>query len=162
MLLDLQRAVDGVKYDFDFSIDIDTSIYDGREVKALTPLTVEGYYIVQDDVVNVIVDITVDVESKCDRCLKKVTINHTAELDVLYDKIGEDGTYLYQGYTIDLKDAVNEALTFTFPSLLLCKEDCKGLCPYCGQDLNQKECQCNQIKAEKSNPFSILKEQLRR
>ncbi len=162
MLLDLTRAVDDIKYDFSFVVDVDKSIYDGRDVEANTALSVEGYYIVQDDVVTVVADMDVAVTTRCDRCLQPVTIEHTAGLDVIYDKKGEEGTYPYQGYTIDLQDAVNEALTFTFPSLVLCKADCKGLCPYCGQDLNQKECRCKQIKAEKSNPFSILKEQLRR
>ncbi len=162
MLLDLQRAVDGVKYDYSFAVDADLSIYDGRPVTPKTQLIVTGYYVVDDDVVSVTGDARVTVVAQCDRCLESVVIEHVADYNVIYDKSGDDGTYIYTGYTIDLTNAVNEALTFTFPSLILCNEDCKGLCPYCGCNLNDKECNCRQELADKNNPFSILKEQLRR
>ncbi len=161
MLLDLTRAVDGIKYDFSFEEDVDVDLY-GRHITPKTSLKVCGYYVVDDDVVTVVGDASVTVVAQCDRCLKDVEIEHCADFDVIYDKTADDGTYTYAGYTIDLADAVNEALTFTFPSVVLCDEECKGLCPYCGQDLNVGECQCRQEMADKSNPFSILKEQLRR
>ncbi len=162
MILDISKAVDGVKYDYSFSEDVDLSLYDKRSIEPKTPLEVDGYYVVEKDVVSVVGNARVTILTPCDRCLADVTIEQDVRYDVVYDKSGDDGTYIYTGYTIDITDAVNEALIFAFPTQVLCDSDCKGLCPYCGCNLNKEECQCRQEIAERSNPFSILKEQLRR
>jgi uncharacterized protein len=43
---------------------------------------------------------------------------------------------------IDLGDAIREALILAMPEYPLCREDCRGLCPRCGADLNQGPCAC--------------------
>ena len=54
----------------------------------------------------------------------------------------------------DLDDIVTTALVLNMPSQLLCKPDCKGLCPVCGADKNVTDCSC---ELNTDNPFSILR-----
>jgi len=71
----------------------------------------------------------------CARCLEPTPY----ECDFEYDEvigIGEEAEEL------DLLPCVEECLFINEPYRVLCKEDCKGLCPHCGANLNQTECQC--------------------
>lgn len=46
----------------------------------------------------------------------------------------------FDGKTIDLDPIVREQVLLALPVTVLCREDCKGLCATCGQDLNEKDC----------------------
>jgi uncharacterized protein len=48
----------------------------------------------------------------------------------------------FDGRTIDLDPIVREQVLLALPVAVVCRDDCKGLCPVCGQDLNEKECGC--------------------
>lgn len=45
---------------------------------------------------------------------------------------------------IDLTNLVRECMALDYPVYILCSEDCKGMCPNCGADLNIESCQCKQ------------------
>jgi uncharacterized protein len=49
----------------------------------------------------------------------------------------------YAGREIDLGPVVREQILLALPPYPLCREDCKGLCPVCGQNLNERECGCD-------------------
>jgi uncharacterized protein len=48
----------------------------------------------------------------------------------------------YQGEGLLLEDAVREQVLLALPLKLICREDCKGLCPQCGKNLNEGACSC--------------------
>ncbi|MEO2055611.1 MAG: DUF177 domain-containing protein [Nitrospira sp.] len=48
----------------------------------------------------------------------------------------------YEGDQIDINDEIRSQLFLTIPMRPLCKPDCLGLCPHCGENLNQKPCSC--------------------
>lgn len=48
----------------------------------------------------------------------------------------------YEGDEVDLADEVRQQLLLALPMKPLCSADCKGLCPVCGQDLNEGLCEC--------------------
>jgi len=48
----------------------------------------------------------------------------------------------YHGKVIDLDPLVREQLLLALPRYPVCTESCKGLCPVCGQNLNERECGC--------------------
>ena len=56
------------------------------------------------------------------------------------ETVDEEG---YSGKEIDLQPAVREQILLSVPPPPLCREDCKGLCPQCGKDLNEGECGCD-------------------
>jgi len=48
----------------------------------------------------------------------------------------------YQGEGLLLEDAVREQVLLALPLKVICREDCKGLCPHCGKNLNTEQCSC--------------------
>ncbi len=55
---------------------------------------------------------------------------------------GDGVVRTFSGSEIQIRPAVQEALTLALPMKVLCREDCKGLCPQCGKDLNLGPCRC--------------------
>lgn len=51
-------------------------------------------------------------------------------------------TEFYEGEEIDLTNLLQDQVLLTLPPKVLCKEDCRGLCPKCGKNLNREVCQC--------------------
>lgn len=60
----------------------------------------------------------------------------------------------HNGVSIDPEDILREHVALGIPSRIVCKEDCKGLCPRCGGNRNRGECTCP--SAERRNVFSVL------
>ncbi len=60
----------------------------------------------------------------------------------------------YRGTEIDLGAFLLELISLSLPVKPLCREDCAGLCPHCGEDLNRSPCGCKEIKPE--SPFAAL------
>jgi uncharacterized protein len=84
----------------------------------------------------------------CRRCLREFDMPVSAEVDAIYtaDPELQDDPSVYpleEPIThVDVSTAVREELALAVPAYPLCREDCKGLCPVCGADLNQGPCDC--------------------
>jgi len=105
----------------------------------------------------------VPLQGHCKRCLKPVTGDEQVELVRAYvpeselhplgKHKGEDleasfdpdlvDEEVYSGKEIHLLPAVREQILLSIPPSPLCTDDCKGLCPNCGKDLNEGECGCD-------------------
>jgi len=97
-----------------------------------------------------------EVEYSCARCLKEFEAELVAPLVILADRRGSDdprdeealeqeGSVLYhEGVEIDLGPPIRDALILEVPQVALCRPDCRGLCPSCGQDRNEGDCNCAQ------------------
>ena len=88
-----------------------------------------------------------ELASLCARCLAPVREELRAEtvLTVVTgegDEDTEEDFVIAAGEKIDLLEAAEDAVLPSLPFRLLCREDCKGLCPVCGKDLNEGECGC--------------------
>jgi uncharacterized protein len=77
---------------------------------------------------------------------------------------GPDYALVGADSTIDLSDTVLGALCLDIPYVVLCREDCKGLCPVCGENLNHTDCgHAAEREREReeariaSSPFAVLK-----
>ena len=102
---------------------------------------------------------TVPLKGQCRRCLKPVSLEEQIDLLRSYvpadqiraqhehrggtDDAGAVDEESYEGKEIDLKPAVREQVLLQIPGSPLCREDCKGLCPKCGKDLNEGDCGCD-------------------
>ena len=66
------------------------------------------------------------------------------------------------GQVVDLTDDLREDILMSFPQVHLCSEECKGLCPHCGKNLNEGPCDCSDEDLEldpdekEANPWSAL------
>ena len=96
-----------------------------------------------------------DVELTCSRCLSqftyKITLNFEEEYIPTVDVLSgaplpppeEAGAFTIDGHhVIDLTEAIRQYTVLAIPMKPLCKEECAGLCPGCGQNLNQETCDC--------------------
>lgn len=86
-------------------------------------------------------------ELVCDRCLAPVKVPCEEEFShVIVTETADcrqDAEYLLApDAMLDLAEAVMTDLRLSLPTRVLCRPDCKGLCPVCGQDLNLGECSC--------------------
>lgn len=81
--------------------------------------------------------------AECRRCLRAVEGEAVAEFRELYEPHATEGeTYPLKGDRIDLSPLARESLLLALPLAPLCREDCRGLCPTCGADLNAGDCDC--------------------
>lgn len=137
---------------FHQTVDVSQALRGRKDIIAAEPLTA-------DLKATPSVDGSVDVrgrlqgrlEMKCSRCLKPV-IEH---VDIPFHEVfqpvddpdgvqdeDDDITYV-QGESVDLTHYVEEALLLYLPLAPVCSEDCLGLCPNCGRDLNEGSCDCD-------------------
>jgi uncharacterized protein len=92
----------------------------------------------------------------CGRCLEPFTLPVDTQVDLTYvphpSQAAEDEvelsaddltTAFYRDQTLDLGEALREQFYLAMPMAPLCREDCKGLCPQCGTNLNQGTCACD-------------------
>lgn len=98
---------------------------------------------------------------ECVRCLRPYNQPLAWEFTELYAfdrrSMTESELLVPENGHIDLQPLVREYAILELPILPLCREDCKGLCLECGQDLNEKDCG---HRPEGDSPFSILKDLL--
>ncbi|MEK6302488.1 MAG: DUF177 domain-containing protein [Acidobacteriota bacterium] len=93
------------------------------------------------------------VSFDCDRCLKPLSIPVEQMFDLTYvpavgteeeTELGDDDLLVafYTDQIIDVDDVVREQIELALPMSRLCSDDCRGLCPECGANLNEGECAC--------------------
>ena len=88
-------------------------------------------------------------EAPCRRCLQPVSGDVLVEFQELFEPNPREGeTYPLGHDRIDLEPLARESLTLDLPLAPLCAEDCRGLCPTCGADLNQGDCDCPPADAD--------------
>jgi len=99
--------------------------------------------------------LSTQLEVACARCLEPVVHDVARTFDLLYRPQGADAgrdeisvtateaeISYYQGAGLLLEDALREQVLLAVPLKLVCREDCKGLCPHCGKNLNLEQCGC--------------------
>ncbi len=74
--------------------------------------------------------------AQCDRCLEFYRLPLDDISVCRFYDVPEDGV-------LDLTEDVREDMLLAFPDYFLCRQDCRGLCPSCGQNLNQGTCRCS-------------------
>ncbi len=134
----------------EFDEDVEINFLDGK---------IKGFYPNKADV-HVVVDkfgsdyrlkiqLSTISHNVCDRCLNQYDDQITAKQSQIYH-IGDTNKeqtaefeYLPSNATeIDITSLLREMIVLQHPIKMLCKEECKGLCPHCGADLNNEECRC--------------------
>ncbi|MCK5032389.1 MAG: DUF177 domain-containing protein [Calditrichia bacterium] len=126
-----------------------------QTVKTVGKLKLNAFVDKFEDSFRIKLNIIVDLIERCDKCLEEFN----AEID-------ESGEQIYQvgegDYTdddievlpdntreIDLSKLIIEVFLINRPIQKICREDCRGLCPDCGKNLNQTTCSC---KSERIDP----------
>lgn len=81
----------------------------------------------------------------CDLCLSAFETKLDFDLNEVYSETpdSEEEFWELSDKTIDLKPAVIANIMLNLPMQVLCSDDCKGLCPKCGHNLNNGDCGCD-------------------
>lgn len=146
MILDLRQINENPGERMDFDYEVPASAAEGIDViNLVSPISVKGAVVNKAGMV--FLELTADyaLGHTCDRCLigfereysfsmKTRIVRSQRELDDDYIEAPDD--------KLDLDEQVISELLLRFPSKVLCKEDCKGLCSVCGTNLNNSECEC--------------------
>ncbi len=116
-------------------------------------------------------DLSLDFVAPCARCLADVagtyrfSLEKTVATPKMLEGLDEDKIDEYaiveDGF-LDLDEPARSLLLSEFPSRVLCREDCRGLCPTCGKDLNEGPCSCKTDETDpRLSPLSAVLERLR-
>lgn len=104
------------------------------------PVAVNAYIEVVGKDVYADVTLVYTIECDCSRCLERASEKITYSYSAKYTLFEEEDCYIYKSGKVDLTSSVEEAIIVNQPTVIYCKEDCKGLCPECGANLNQTDC----------------------
>ena len=117
------------------------------------PIAVKGSVLNRAGVVTFTYQASTELHLLCDRCLTEMTeLFQPVFTHVLVRSLNQaeegDEYVLVENDTLDLTELVYADLFLALPSKHICKEDCKGLCPICGQNLNERVCDCKPVQGD--------------
>jgi len=88
------------------------------------------------------------VNLHCARCLSAFPFAINTDFNITLtssgNKSADEEIVYFTGDEVDISDFIDEALVLALPMIPLCKEECKGLCPVCGNNKNLSTCNCQQ------------------
>lgn len=128
---DVIEELNSVVVDYQFNSPVN---FTGKLVNASGILKLDGH-------------LRTEYTAKCYRCLENV--NRTMSIDVKEnilnaEKNPDTENFTYEGNFILLDKVLTDNVILNLPMRQVCKEDCKGLCPKCGNNFNEKVCQCRE------------------
>ena len=164
MLLGLSKIIDcpGGVVPFETSLDLSQMDFGGRQLLP-EPVQATGRVRNTAGVLVLTGELTTRLHGQCDRCTKPFVRDFSLALEaVLVPKLENEDyddpwTFELVGDQADLDEILTNAIVLEMDSKLLCSEDCKGLCPRCGADLNLGPCSC---KPETDPRFAVLQQLL--
>ncbi len=135
----------GKRLDFRFELDLSGLEFDGRRPVS-RPVAVEGEIRNTADLLELELTARTTLDAVCDRCGKEFSLGKEISYgcmlaEELQNEESDEIVLLEDGKT-DAGDLARTAFILGMDSKILCSEDCKGLCPRCGADLNLGPCSC--------------------
>ena len=125
--------------------------FDDFEYSTYKPLKngveVKGKAYCKADVVYLDINVRFDFFGICDRCAEDFKREYSFDLNkIVVEKLENDEDFddfvVVEGCKLDLDDYIYQEIQLFLPQKMLCSEDCKGICPKCGKNLNEGECDC--------------------
>ncbi len=149
-LKDLEEGFNHLSWvEQDGDLDLDSS-----EVELLMPVEVEIDLMKSGTTLDVNVNVKTRIRMSCSRCLEPIDRDLDLTFELVFRKVSENTTkdlnltedelkvIEYEGVQIDMTERIRESIILEVPIKLLCSDNCKGLCPICGENLNFGDCGC--------------------
>jgi DUF177 domain-containing protein len=127
----------------------------GKDAAQVEPLDVAGDAELLEKEIHLQGHLHTAVQVSCARCLEPIRLVVDKDFDLYYrpmstigreEEIELDDDELeigfYQGNGLELTDVLKEQVLLDLPMKSLCREECRGLCPRCGQNRNTVNCGC--------------------
>ncbi len=149
MILQLKRLFErsGDRFDIDCRLSLEELSEHGGCESFSTPISLKGSVRNRAGMVSLDYACEFSVRSLCDRCLDEFESSYRFEFEhiLITDESSFDGdsAVVCEGGSCDLDEIVISDILAELPTKRLCSENCKGLCPVCGQNLNRGECGCS-------------------
>jgi len=166
--VDLRELGQGRAFETRGELKQDDPVLDGTEVRLQAPVAVQGrLQAIGDGRFYWQGTARTVVAGECRRCLTPVETPLQLEIGALFtqDPDAQDDPDSYpvapDATEIDVTPAVREELVLAAPRFVECRDDCKGICPQCGKDLNAGPCDCAPVTDARWQPLQALKDKLR-
>ncbi len=164
MLLGLSKIIDcpGASVDFSTSVDLSDLRY-GNSFPVSEPVLASGTVRNTAGVLVMTGTVRTTIHGICDRCagdfdrLVEIPMNVVLVTELSNEEDEDEWVFPLEGDNADLEDIVRTVFVLNLDSKLLCREDCKGICPRCGKNLNGGPCDC---RKEPDPRFAALKQLL--
>jgi uncharacterized protein len=155
MRIDLKN-LEGGKGDFARVYQPDELDPVDERIQLIAPVAINGKVRLAGNEVFVKGHVETGAQVECDRCLQGVELPVSSDFALEYVSDSEYGSgaviaelteaemsvSVFEGEAIDVEEIVKEQILLAVPTRMLCREDCKGICPECGTDLNMGDCSC--------------------
>ncbi len=164
MLLGLSKIIDcpGASVDFSTSVDLSDLRY-GNSFPVSEPVLASGTVRNTAGVLVMTGTVRTTIHGVCDRCagdfdrFVEIPMNVVLVTELSNEEDEDEWVFPLEGDNADLEDIVRTVFVLNLDSKLLCREDCKGICPRCGKNLNGGPCDC---RKEPDPRFAALKQLL--
>ena len=164
MLLGLSKIIDcpGASLPFSVIVDLSDLCY-GVSYPVTEPVLASGTVRNTAGVLMMEGELSTTIHGLCDRCASPFDreihfpINVVLVTELADEENEDEWVFPLEGDSADLDDIVRTVFVLNLDSKLLCKEDCRGLCPRCGKNLNDGPCNCQK---ELDPRFAALKQLL--
>jgi len=149
---DLNRRKDGLK--LDYTEDLSHLSKEIQQLHQISPVKVVGLAQAVGGIYTLKGTVSTELTLQCSRCLTNFSYDLKNQFDEVYipndiemnwdhkENVEEDNVHYLDSDEIDITKIVEEAVLIQIPMVPICKEDCKGLCSNCGNNLNQTSCDC--------------------
>ena len=147
MILDLEPIFnnEGMVKQFDYELDLSEQELNGSKPFA-SPVRISGHAGNYTGIVELHATADFILETACDRCAKPISLPLATKIfHTLVTSLNDetnDELLLVNELRFNLDELISEDIFLDLPSKFLCAEDCKGICPKCGADLNEGSCSC--------------------
>lgn len=144
----------GSRQPFAFQCDIAQLLDENEHHWTSGQVSVNGFVINNGRLLELEGTIFVTALLSCGRCLEQIEAGFEIPFHELFQEETEAGHQpddlltLFQGDEINISDLVRETIVLAEPLRMVCSEDCKGLCPQCGINLNLESCECEQTSID--------------
>ena len=142
------------------------------EFRQADPLEVRATAELVEGQIRIVGSLRTRVELVCARCLEPVSEEVSKDFDLFYRpmatianeeeaQLNLDDTDIafFEGDGLFLADILAEQVNLALPMKVICRSDCRGLCPHCGANLNHEECRCETRPADpRLAPLARLKQ----
>lgn len=149
MQIDLRQVFQTEGFSEKISLDIDwTGLEYGNQHPFVEPVRLTGVIENRAEMVRIDYTAEFNYHTLCDRCSSSLTESYLMDFShVLVSSLaGEDDSelILVENYMLDIDELALSDILLELPMKHLCSDDCKGLCPMCGKNLNEEQCGCKE------------------
>lgn len=155
MILNLTQVTSGKLSKMPFSHRFIPEIEEKTNFGILTiePFDTEGFICKNGSEMFIEYQISGSITYACSRCLESVTVPFTKQIQkpiirTLPQDSEEEDWYVSEDHLLDVEHIVTEEILMDLPYQTLCGNECKGLCPNCGVNLNHETCSCSDEKID--------------